>query len=80
MFSVAKLRLPDTLKQLRDAAPAEIKIEPKITVGQVVELDKTSINENARLKPRAKEFRHRSEFTLRGMWPDLFDTELRRAT
>ena len=79
-FSVAKLRLPDTLKELRDAAPAEIKMEPKITFGQVVELYKTSVNENARLKPRAKEFRLRSEFTFRRTWPDVFEIELRRVT
>src|SRR5690606_28552813 len=34
----------------------------------------------ARLKPRAKEFRLRSEFTLRRTWPEIFDRELRRVT
>ncbi len=79
-FSVAKLRLPDELKKLRNASPAEVKIDPKLTFAQAMELYKQQVQENSRLKPRAKEFRLRSEFTLRRTWPDLFDRELRRIT
>ena len=79
-FSVAKLRLPDELKKLRETAPAEVKLEPKITFGQAVEIYKKQVNDNPRLKPRAKLFRLRSEHTLRRTWPDVFDFELRRIT
>lgn len=79
-FTVAKLRLPDELKKLRDAAPTEVKLEPKLTFAQAVELYKQQVNEDSRLKPRAKEFRLRSEFTLRRTWRAVFDMELRRVT
>lgn len=79
-FSVAKLRLPDELKTLRDAAPATVKFESKLTFGEAVELYKQQVTENSRLKPRAKEFRLRSEFTLRRTWPEVFNMELRRVS
>lgn len=79
-FTVAKLRLPDELKKLREAAPTEVKLDSKLTFEQAVELYKQQVNENPRLKPRAKEFRLRSEFTFRRTWPDVFDMELRRVT
>lgn len=82
-FTVAKLRLADKVAELRSAmgaASAEIKVSPKITFGEAMEIYKAEINGHPRLKPRAKEFRLRSEMTLRRTWPALFDMELRRIT
>jgi integrase len=77
-FTVAKLRLPDELRKLRDVFPPRAKLEPKLKFSEAVELYKRQINEDSRLKPRAKDFRLRSEFTLRRTWPEVFDLELRR--
>ena len=82
-FTVAKLRLPDKVAELREAmgaAASEIKLSPKITFGEATALYKAEITAHPRLKPRAKEFRLRSEFTFRRTWPALFDMELRRVT
>jgi integrase len=82
-FTVAKLRLPDKVAELRKAvgaAASETKLSPKITFGEAANLYKAEINHHPRLKPRAKEFRLRSEFTFRRTWPAIFDMELRRIT
>ena len=79
-FSVAKLRLPDELRKLREAVPVATKPETKMSFRDAVEIYKKEINESPRLKPRAKEFRLRSEHTLRRTWPEVFDRELRRIT
>jgi integrase len=79
-FSIAKLRLPDRLKSLREAAPVEVNLEAKTTFAEAVAIYKAQINGNARLKPAAKAFRLRSERTLRRTWPALFAMELRRIT
>ena len=82
-FSVAKLRLADKVAELRSAvgaAHAESDVSPKTTFGEAMELYKAEIKAHPRLKPRAKEFRLRSELTLRRTWPALFDMELRRIT
>ncbi|MDX2186723.1 MAG: site-specific integrase [Opitutaceae bacterium] len=79
-FSIAKLRLPYTLKKLQEAVPAEIKMSPKLTFGEAAELYKKAVNEHPRLKPAAKQFRLRSELTLRRTWSDVFSMELRRIT
>jgi len=79
-FSVAKPRLPEEVKKLRDAARVEVKIEPKITFNQAADLYAIEVNDNPRLKPRAKEFRLRSRLTLKRTWANLFETELRKVT
>jgi integrase len=79
-FSVAKLRLPDEVKKLRDAARVEVKIEPKTTFGQAADIYAITVNDTPRLKPRAKDFRLRSRLTLKRTWPNLFETELRKVT
>jgi integrase len=80
-YSVAKLLLADKLSELRKAvgaAPTEVKLSRKITFGEAVELYKAEVNSNSRLKPRAKQFRLRSELTFRRTWSDIFNLELRR--
>lgn len=82
-FSVAKLLLVDKLSELRGAvgaAPTDIKLSRKITFGEAAELYKAEVRANARLKPRGKEFRLRSELTFRRTWPEIFAMELRRIT
>ncbi|HWZ95356.1 MAG TPA: site-specific integrase [Opitutaceae bacterium] len=82
-FSVAKLRLADKVAELRSAvgaAHAESDVSPKTTFSEAMELYKAEIKAHPRLKPRAKEFRLRSELTLRRTWPSIFDMELRRIT
>jgi integrase len=79
-FSVAKLRLPDKLAELRGTSPTEVELTPKITFEEAMELYKIEVNANTRLKPAAKVFRLRFEMPLRRTWPELFTMELRRVT
>jgi integrase len=80
--SIAKLRLPDLLREMRKSilGAVEAKIESNTTFAQAVVLYRTEINANLRLKETSKHFRLRSEHTLRRTWPQLFDRELRRIT
>jgi len=82
-YSVAKLRLPDFVSEMRRALGAEAtgpQVSPKITFGEATELYKASVNSNPRLRPSTKEFRFRLIMTLRRTWPELFEMELRRVT
>jgi integrase len=82
-YTVAKQRLPDKIAELRNAAGAtttDVKISPKLTFGEAMEIYKAEVNANPRLKATSKHFRLRSEQTLRRTWSELFDMELRRIT
>lgn len=83
VFSMARLRLPDYLSEMREAAGSEPTgpvIPANITVGEAVEIYKAETTANPRLKPAAKEFRFRMEAPFRRTWPELFEMELRRVT
>ena len=80
-FTVAKLRHNDLLAELRRGirrGAADIKVSVKMTFADAVELYRIDVQNNVRLKPRAKDFRLRPELTLRRTWPAIFDMELRR--
>ena len=80
VFTVAKLRLPDKLKELRETAPPTVRAEGKMTFASAMEVYKAEINASPRLAESSKKFRLRSEFTLRRTWPLIFNQELRRIT
>lgn len=79
-FTVAKLRLPDALRDIRKIAPSAASVTPKLKFSEAVEIYKAAVNGNPRLASASKLFRLRSEATLRRTWPSVFDMELRRIT
>jgi len=67
-FTVAKLRHNDLLAELRRGirrGAADIKVSVKMTFADAVELYRIDVQNNVRLKPRAKDFRLRPELTLK---------------
>src|SRR4051812_43118843 len=62
-FTVAKLRLPDKVSELRRNAgmrPVETRLSGSLTFGEALQLYQAEVNQNPRLKPRTKDFRLRS--------------------
>ena len=81
VFTTAKLRLGDKLTEIRKALskPTRTQIDSNTTFSEAMEVYKRSVNASA-LKPRAKEFKLRAEFTLRRTWKPIFERTLRNIT
>jgi integrase len=77
VFTTAKTRLPDKVKEIRKTAPLEPGVSASMSFREGVEIYRREVN-RMRLKDSSKEFRLRPAGLLKRTWPDLFDMELRR--
>jgi len=80
-FSVAKQRLPDTLRDHRSKIESLTAFaEGKMTVGNAADVYLQKIRASILLKPRSKEYRELMMDFIRRSWPSLFETEVRKVS
>jgi integrase len=80
-FSVAKQRLPDTLRDHRSKIESFTAFaEGKMTVGDAAEVYLQKVRASASLKPRSKDYRELMIDFIRRSWPSLFDTDVRKVS
>jgi integrase len=79
VFSVAKQRLPDKIRDYR-ARYESVKAftHGKMTVGDAAEVYLRKVQANAALKPRSKDFRVMLLGFIRRSWPSLLETDVRK--
>jgi integrase len=80
-FSVAKQRLPDTLRDHRSKIESFTAFaEGKMTVGDAAEVYLQKVRASASLKPRSKDYRELMIDFIRRSWSSLFDTDVRKVS
>ncbi len=81
-FTPARLRLPDKLKEIREAEPvgetASGGLERDSTFETVAKLYTSQVNQDPKLRASSREARLRPLAMLRRTWPELFGMEVRR--
>jgi integrase len=78
-FSVAKQRLPDTLRDHRSKIESFTAFaEGKMTVGDAAEVYLQKVLASVSLKPRSKDYREMMIDFIRRSWPSLFETDVRK--
>jgi hypothetical protein len=81
VFSVAKQRLPDKIREYRSRHESvKAFAGGKMTVGDAVEVYRGKVRANASLKPRSKDYREMTLDFIRRSWPSLFATDVRKVT
>jgi hypothetical protein len=81
VFSVAKQRLPDKIREYRSRHESvKAFAGGKMTVGDAVEVYRGKIRTNASLKPRSKDYREMTLDFIRRSWPSLFETDVRKVS
>ena len=79
VLSVAKLRLPDAIREHRAKYEASDAVSTgKMTVSQAVEIYKDKTANDASLKPRSKSYRVMLIDFIRRSWPELLDSDIRK--
>lgn len=82
VFTTAKLRLPDKLKEIRETEPQDHTmaggLERNATFDDAAKRYAAQVNSDPRLQPASREARVRPLATLRRTWPDLFTMEIRK--
>src|SRR5262249_10199117 len=80
-FSVAKQRLPDTLRDHRSKIESLTAFtEGKMTVGNAADVYLQKVRANISLKPRSKDYRELMIDFIRRSWPSLFETDVRKVS
>lgn len=78
-FSVAKQRLPDTIRDHRAKLESVAAVaDGKMTFGAAAEVYLRKVRANVSLKPRSKDYRDMMIDFLRRSWPALFETDVRK--
>jgi hypothetical protein len=78
-FSVAKQRLPDTLRDHRSKIESLTAFaEGKMTVGNTVDVYLQKVRASISLKPRSKDYRELMIDFIRRSWPSLLETDVRK--
>lgn len=81
-FTTAKLRLPDKIKEIREAEPqgeaTQGGLQRDATFQDAADRYTALVNANPQLEPASREARLRPLATLKRTWPDLFQMEIRR--
>ena len=78
-FSVAKQRLPETIRDHRAKLESITAFaEGKMTFGVAAEVYLRRVHTSVSLKPRSKDYRDMMIDFIRRSWPSLFETEVRR--
>ena len=80
-FSVAKQRLPDTLRDHRSKIESLTAFaEGKMTVGNAADVYLQKVRATISLKPRSKDYRELMVDFIRRSWPSLFETDVRKVS
>ena len=81
VFSVAKQRLPDMIREHRGRAESVTAFaNGKMNVGDAAEVYLRKVRANASLKPRSKDYRELMINFIRSSWPALMETDVRKVT
>jgi hypothetical protein len=80
-FSVAKQRLPDTLRDHRSKIESLTAFaEGKMTIGNAADVYLQKVRASISLKPRSKDYRELMIDFIRRSWPSLFETDVRKVS
>lgn len=81
MFSVAKQRLPDTIREHRAKLESATAVAiGKMTVGDAVQVYLEKVRASVSLKPRSKDYREMMIDFIKRSWPTLFATDVRKVS
>jgi integrase len=81
VFSVAKQRLPDTMRDHRAKLASVTAVAiGKMTVGDAARVYLEKIRANVSLKPRSRDYREMMIDFINRSWPTLFGTDVRRVS
>jgi integrase len=81
VFSVAKQRLPDTMREHRAKLESVTAVGiGKMTVGDAARVYLEKVRANVSLKPRSKDYREMMIDFINRSWPVLFGTDVRRVS
>ena len=81
VFSVAKQRLPDKIREYRSRHESiKAFASGKMTVGDAAEVYLQKINGKISLKPRSKQYYADIIDFIRRSWPSLFETDVRKVS
>src|SRR6266511_3937314 len=79
VFSVAKQRLPDKIREYRSRHESSKAVAGgKMIVGDAVEVYLQKVRADVSLKPRSKDYREKTVDFIRRSWPSLFETDVRK--
>jgi integrase len=80
-FSVAKQRLPDTMRDHRAKLESGTAFaKGKMTFAAAAEVYLQKVQASVSLKPRSKDYREMMIDFIRRSWPSLFDTDVRKVS
>src|ERR1700730_181506 len=81
VFSVAKQRLPDKIRDYRSRHESvKAFAGGKMTIGDAVQVYRGKVRANASLKPRSKDYREMTLDFIQRSWPSLFETDVRKVS
>ena len=81
VFSVAKQRLPDTIREHRARFESATAIAiGKMTVGNAAQIYVEKVRASVLLKPRSKDYRELIIGFIQRSWPELFDIDVRKVS
>jgi integrase len=81
VFSVARQRLPDKIREYRSRhETVKAFARGRMIVGDVVEAYLRKVRASVSLKPRSKDYRQMMIDFIRRSWPSLLGTDVRRVT
>ena len=82
VFSVARQRLPDKMRDYRSRHESvkEAFANGKMTVGYAVEVYLGKVRASVSLKPRSKDYRAMMIDFIGRSWPALFETDVRKVS
>ncbi|MGI8431526.1 MAG: tyrosine-type recombinase/integrase [Chthoniobacterales bacterium] len=81
VFSVARQRLPDTIREHRAKLESVAAVATgKMTVGDAAQVYLEKVRANASLKPRSKDYREMMVGFICRSWPTLFQTDVRKVS
>ena len=79
VFSVAKQRLPDKIREYRSRHESSKAVAGgKMIVGDAVQVYLQKVQANMLLKPRSKDYRGKTVDFIHRSWPSLFETDVRK--
>ena len=81
VFSVAKQRLPDKIREYRSRHESvKAFAGGKMSVGDAAQVYLGKVRANASLKPRSKDYREMTLDFIQRSWPSLFETDVRKVS
>lgn len=81
VFSVAKQRLPDLVREHRSRVESNRAFTSgKMTVGDAVQVYLEKVNASVSTKPRTKQYRHMLIDFIKRSWPALFAMDVRKVS